>query len=226
MRSIYILLLIVSSTLSAQVPGYLGKRLSASVGIMAGNPYPINDPVLDRYRVKSDITGQLRFDYVITQNMSLGLDLDSKKSNVSVGFGSLPYQVQVNDDRINLLNKAIGISYKKFLKGQIAPYGTYRKMGLGYNFSKTQDPKGVYAANHAIFHERKANFLDFRYGFGVNKIYFDKLIVNYYWESIITKSLWDMLLNRQALSDKEVFRSQLQIGSFLNFGLTFGYLIY
>lgn len=173
---------------SAQVPGYLGKKILIGGGILFGSPNyedhypqtykPIINPSISLnkyYRVYADI--------VFTQRKSVCFAF----KNASMGYvNSLYYTAAHNYNLTNgydyvvtkLAISSFDMGIKYHLSGNISPLGSYIMYGLAFHSINETDPENNYAKAALPFLASKTNFTGVFLGLGTNYVVKDLLVLS------------------------------------------------
>jgi hypothetical protein len=122
MRAIIVFILLSSSGLFAQVPGFQGKRFSVEGSLMFNTAISNYNENFNKGFTAFNKRFQGGVEYIIGRNVSLG---------GSYGIFNSGFEDSYN--RYKLTSNVAGLYFKIFRfrkKGAIAPYGTYGKIGL------------------------------------------------------------------------------------------------
>ena len=157
MKSVKLILLFIvlfAVHLSAQTPGYLGKKVFVEFS-------PEFSILTTQYAPLKNITYNFNLDYVIARRMQLGVD-----------YGVFaPHLAKSPDSRlgtnVSLKGKMIGAHYIFYIKNSLAPVGTY--LGLQYR---------RLSGKYTDLSEGEINLKENTYGFiwGERRIFFDRMV--------------------------------------------------
>jgi hypothetical protein len=155
MRKVFIFLcFLFASSIWAQVPGYLGKRVHINAGIHFF-PQFSNVPVnIVQPRGQFVISGMnyrlvLATDFVITRKSVIGLN--GHYFNTAGPVGGLEFSSYYNlpDRRYAIEGGAVGFVFKTHFGPWVAPLGPYYKVEVGAIVNSTSDPANNYNGNFA-----------------------------------------------------------------------------
>jgi hypothetical protein len=179
MKKVYILLLLLSIGIlsNAQVPGYMGKRIMISGGILIGSP---NSGNVSSTYANPNYSGfflhkyyRLSADVVISQKKSVCLSVNQG----SMGYNNYSYNYQDNIIT-NLDVKSLDIGIKYHLKGNIAPFGRYLIYGVSFHSATNSDPDKKYSYAGYSFPESKTTFQSVFFGLGTNYVLKDIIVLS------------------------------------------------
>ena len=197
-RSLFsgLVFMIAMCTLTAQNPGYQGKKLSMNYSF-----YTINAL---RFPNEAGNTGLLAFNAIHYANLDMAV---SKKRSIGVSFQYLhtcfrydnEYEIEYTSDwggsemtmqthshslgRVESYN--IGIYPRFFFRGNISPLGTYLKLELlGINYKvypgnpvPEDKPNGYQPPKFS--HDVSYWNIAFAFGIGQNRIFFNRMFLDY-----------------------------------------------
>lgn len=142
--------ILLTSSVLAQVPGYLGKRFSAGYAISAIPPLGTNTAISSNYNGTKagllegefylDLRHSLQMHWTVSRRSALGLDLSwfRQGRNARYSFGSIGQ---------NTLGQAqfygIGLAYKHWpfiRRGNIAPVGPFTELRYHFFLGRLFDP--------------------------------------------------------------------------------------
>lgn len=199
MKNIIVLLLCSCCLLTgkSQIPGYLGKRFTLSYEQLAGPNYfnligltdfsYLNSSV-DEDNANWNYTGMLTIDYVINKSKSRGISVSPInqtmyfKDAITTPDINYPHTYNVSEyiNSAKLTGFTTGVYVKYFKKQWIAPLGEYYKLELLYSSYKIKSFKNktdVYSSTSSS--PETYSSIGFAITHGVNRIFFDKLIVSF-----------------------------------------------
>lgn len=186
MKKIFLLLIAIITFFYCEaqsgVPGFIGKRFSASAGLMF---FPAFNPTYNNHaKVSSlpiygmNLIKHAQIDFAIKRTKTIGIDFQNMRtSDYKIRYYPIsPYvNASARDVRYVYVN-AIGINIKAFneSKGAIAPIGNYSKYGLNVMFVRSFDSLDVNKE-----YATKNIFPTFTFGFGKCIIVHKYLTLNY-----------------------------------------------
>ncbi|MBC8047585.1 MAG: hypothetical protein H7Y00_12370 [Fimbriimonadaceae bacterium] len=248
---IYSLLTIITINLSAQAPGYMGKKLSVSYSpTLSVAFYDLGDDYRDIPSVGINLRHDFEAEYVLGRGLSLSPGIKF--------IGTKMFQTQINDDGSSYEEagfigdvkiKSTGFSLKlknySFKKrGSIAPVGKYKSFELVLIRSKAETLRFYdyfdNGGSPTYFIENTVEDYNFEinkafgvvFGGGSQNIYFDKLLIDTGWELglVIPHLFTDTGANTGGYAYSEegfsdLVNARIAGTYFLNFTFGFGYLI-
>ncbi len=146
----------------AQVPGYMGKRIAIDVNFHSmANPVNTKIWFAEESGMRFRYKWNLQTDYVLTKKIAISLQYDLLNQHKTTSYAESGYRSVQN---IRLQVHGIGIGYKKFLRGAMAPTGFYfhmNVMGIVGNFKASnlytdtyvynnEDESGVYNNDNSV----------------------------------------------------------------------------
>ncbi|MDZ4758308.1 MAG: hypothetical protein SGJ10_09235 [Bacteroidota bacterium] len=154
----------------AQVPGFIGKKFSASAGLMFFPAF--NATYNNRENILPILGGEISFfgmnwiknlnlDYAKSRTTTVGLDYQNMRTSDFV----VPSTSSSNHKAIRYVHaNSVGVNFKIFNedKGALAPIGNFQKLGLNMLLTRSYDSLD----NILKAYPTKNHFLTFTYGFG------------------------------------------------------------
>ncbi len=133
--TILIHILLFSHCVWAQVPGYMGKRIAVDANFHSmANPVAtlFNEDYFREYGIRFRYKWNLQAEYTLTKKMTIGLQYDLLNQSQTTNY--ILSSTGNNEDKsvqnIRLQVRGLGIGFKKYLKGAMAPTGTYLQINL------------------------------------------------------------------------------------------------
>lgn len=154
--------------LSAQVPGYLGKRGFVEYDIafvfdswgptINGKDYSMFPELLSL-----NFKHKLTLNYVISRKRSIGVTIE----NFKAGYKS----ISIDDDYINLKGSSVGVEINNYYlsRGGLAPYGAFFLTSIKYITTKL---------DHPSLEDYNISNWYLGYGLGVRKVIFNRFVLN------------------------------------------------
>lgn len=203
---IIIFLILVSSNVFSQVPGYMGKHFVVAYenyffpafygpGKNYANPGPSFSPGFNT-------THCLNFDYTVKQRLNICFSLQHLRTGIAYKredmYSYYPANYTGNySTPAQLSSTNIGIGIKLFRRGSIAPVGKYQKFELllffenvKYNNTKfsVDDRSYPYDNVPTTYGSGNYNYRNFAltYSLGKQHIYYDKFVVDFGIRAAIT----------------------------------------
>lgn len=204
MRYRFLILFLVPSLISVgQVPGYMGKRFSvgysnyfmmAGIGPTANSTSAMGDPGLNT-------THCVNFEYTIKNRTNFCLSIQKSKTGMDPGdiyvqeyIGTNSYSYNLKYDvkpykpmQISSFN--IGLGFKFFQSGTLAPIGKYKTLELLMLFNHLEYKKNgfVYYDSYTNQYVSKQigrgdynfNTIAISYTMGRSRVFFDRLVLDY-----------------------------------------------
>ena len=204
--------------LTAQVPGYLGKRFTLTGNILFGFPQ-IGDNAAN-YNSTSDLLITFNKSFRVTADYVVG-----QKTNLSLGFKMINFGFRRDDlgypyDQVSKLSfKTFQFGLKSFLGGNIAPLKNYIMYGVSLHLAKESDPDHVIDNFTPYAEDSVMRFGGFHFGVGTNYIIKDRVIFNIALET-------DLPLSSDFDTNKAIIRNKFTRNSYLNLSLGLGVLLF
>lgn len=140
MKYIFTLLyfLILLSGASAQVSGYMGKRIAVDVNFQS-MASPLSTLINEEDGIRFRYKWNAKFEYVLNNSNSIGLHTDFFSNSKNFFYESDPeYTYEQISSGYSLKANSIGFHYKKYMRGSLAPTGSFLHLYTSYVFSNIQ----------------------------------------------------------------------------------------
>ena len=229
---------------SAQISGYLGKRLIISTHVNSmiaiSGPTASNRGIFKLYEEeqKSSFALSNRFslegEYVVSRSSSISLGVSYYKTGMALKV-TTPSLTGGNNSTdahslfYNLSATGISIGFSKYQlhKGAIPPLGKYLRFSIWANTvnGAILDKKTSFNSSNIKQHDKiNINPKRFQFGIGLgtqeNYIYLDKLVLNVGWEIRLPYSLISYL-NQPSTSSSDDYNNQLKYNNSSDFRLLY-----
>ncbi|OFY84012.1 MAG: hypothetical protein A3F72_18500 [Bacteroidetes bacterium RIFCSPLOWO2_12_FULL_35_15] len=202
---IIVFLILVSSTVFAQVPGYMGKRFVIGYenyffpafygpGKNNANPGPSFSPGFNT-------THCLNIDYTVKQRMNVCFSLQHLRTGIAYKGDDYAYPKESKysgnfSTPAQLTSNNIGFGFKVFRRGNIAPVGKYQKFEILLFFEKVKYENNNFTTHEQNYYENvpitlgtgEYTYRNFAitYSLGKQRIFFNKLVMDYGIRAAIT----------------------------------------
>lgn len=200
---IIVLGLCISGLVAQVAPGYMGKRLlveysgSFAPAIFRFNPNGEKgfDPIPPEFNLPFNYGHKLSISYVLNRKrmVELGYERYSTGTEYRASFNKLDRE-NLYSEELNIMSgygivnsNVINLGYRNFVNG-IAPLGKYRTYGLKLLFSNTNLDNMNFTTNDNIGNDIYIDYIPKKdiktvewglyYGFGINRIIADKIVIN------------------------------------------------
>ncbi|OFY84013.1 MAG: hypothetical protein A3F72_18505 [Bacteroidetes bacterium RIFCSPLOWO2_12_FULL_35_15] len=195
-KIITLLFIFYSITLSAQVAGYMGRRFSIGytnlVSPSIGTIY--NSTVGSQLRIKSLNASQIvDLNYVFHYRKAICFSVSyigSKIDNTSViGYNQSNYIFSEPENNARLSSLGFSLGIKLFKRSRFAPVGPYLRWDGLFLLNTIKYQKYAYSYNNYVTHspetenynsgQLKSKGFGLALGFGKQRVFFDKLLIDY-----------------------------------------------
>jgi hypothetical protein len=176
------LFLLCPAIVSAQVPGYQGKRFS-----MDGDAFFMSALFNPNENLKKGMTSfnaryHVNADYVLTKDISFGATYGMFKTGWTPSYGGYDAGNTTIKDYFKVNSDIAGIYFKFFRsnKGAIAPSGAYQKLGASLIMAKPS----FHHSSDSLIDDIKTPATSYKmimltYGFGKQTIFYNRLVLRY-----------------------------------------------
>lgn len=247
MKKIVSLLFLFSSiTLSAQITGYMGKRVSVGYSNLFSPSIErvSNSSYAPELKIKRlNVSHLLDLNYVIHYRKALCFSfsyLGSKIGNNSVVYEYL-HNYKFTESENNAKSSSLGFSIgiKLFKRSFVAPLGPYVKWeGLvllnsikyePYTYTKVNRSNNTYTYETTSYGagEFKSNGLGIAFSFGQQRVFFDKLLVDCGIRAAAVITMTDYLSSNHSKYESELYNktsNKMFLQQFINLRLGVGFL--
>lgn len=157
-------------------PGYLGKRLGFKYGLLT-SPAFRETYTTGEDEIFLNMTHEIESEWVVGRKMSLALFYQFSRTRVANNSEFMDYsahkEIYGNDSYFGIYNHFIGLRMRKYNSdaGNLAPLGKYWFLETKFNNSLIVD----HQLNDKV---KYAKSLSFGFGYGNQRILFDKLMLN------------------------------------------------
>ena len=185
-KAVLFFLFSITTTVSSQAPGYMGKRLTVNYGFYANPALAATISGYGKSLLNTQHEGSI--EYAVGQKVALGFSARFYKSSYyntrsSEFFGSYVFESPSGMYSINGKNYSF---YAKFFKGNyVAPWGTYFLFGLALNtYETTYDPQVMKLQRGGAFVDfgnpiQSYQAVDIIFGNGKTRILGNRVVVDY-----------------------------------------------
>ncbi|MCW3104173.1 MAG: hypothetical protein JWO09_2613 [Bacteroidetes bacterium] len=192
-------LLLAPFLVSAQIPGYLGKRLM--VGYSNNFFLSTVDPTASSYDLGMNTTHSLNVEYTIKNRTNICASFQMFRTGIAVNTGFIEYRTTssgsttvktytyypIPDAPMVMKTKCLALGFKFFKRGSFAPLGKYRKLEAVLMFSNISYQPLTFRyiqgnkTGRASLGSGNYSYKEFAvtYTLGRQRILFDRLVVDY-----------------------------------------------